>query len=379
MSDTVVESGELLHVDPATLTIGTNVRTETHTDAKQFARSIRERGVLEVITAYRDETGQLVVLRGQRRTIVATQVGTPTGTVPVRVVAAPVEGDRIVDQLAENLHRDAIGQPEVLAGIEQLSLVGLSAAQIAKRTALRRPEVDAALAVATCPTVREQVASESLTLQQAAIFVEFDGDDDATDRLHAALRRGTPLAHAAQQLRDEAAERAELLAEVERLRGEGMPVLDPDNLPGSLWRLRLEDLRDADGYPVPVESWRQVEGAAVVVTAEWVYPEATSGDEDADEPAEDADAEPERRFVPVWIVPDPAAVGLHHKYDSGQHGSGTGTDQPSDAEREAATAERRRVIAHNKAWRSVMLTEPRCPSGRRGGRRAHRPGGTPCR
>jgi hypothetical protein len=138
MTGTVPEHGELLHLDPATLTIGTNVRTETHTDAKQFARSIRERGVLEVITAYRDQAGQLVVLRGQRRTIVATQVGTPTGTVPVRVVAAPVEGDRIVDQLAENLHRHVIGHADVLAGIEQLSLVGLSAAQIAKRTALRR-------------------------------------------------------------------------------------------------------------------------------------------------------------------------------------------------------------------------------------------------
>jgi ParB family chromosome partitioning protein len=247
MTGTIPEHGEFLHVDPATLTIGANVRTETHADAKQFARSIRERGVLEVITAYRDQAGQLVVLRGQRRTIVATQVGTPTGTVPVRVVAAPVEGDRIVDQLAENLHRHDIGLPDVLAGLEQLSLVGLSAAQIAKRTALRRPEVDVALTVARCHPVRDQVASGALTLEQAAIFVEFSGDEDATDRLRAALRRGTPLAHAAQLLRDEAAERADQLAEVARLRGEGLPVLDPDDVPGSLWRIGLEDLRDADG------------------------------------------------------------------------------------------------------------------------------------
>jgi hypothetical protein len=37
MTGTVPEHGELLHVDPATLTIGANVRTETHADAKQFA------------------------------------------------------------------------------------------------------------------------------------------------------------------------------------------------------------------------------------------------------------------------------------------------------------------------------------------------------
>jgi hypothetical protein len=115
-----------------------------------------------------------------------------------------------------------------------------------------------------------------------------------------------------------------------------------------------------------------------VLTTEWVYPDATSDDDAADEPAQDGDAEPERRFVPVWIVPDPGAAGLHHRYDSGRQ-SASGPVQPSEADREAASAERRRVIAHNKAWRSVMLTEPRCPSGRRGGRRAHRPGGTPCR
>jgi ParB family chromosome partitioning protein len=141
---------------------------------------------------------------------------------------------------------------------------------------------------------------------------------------------------------------------VERLRGEGLPVLDPDDAPGSLWRVRLEDLRDVVGDPVPVESWPQVEGAVVVVTTEWVYPDATSADEeDTDEPVRDGDAEPERGFVPVWIVPDPGAAGLHHRYDSGRHGGGTRPDEPSEAEREAASAERRRVIAHNKAWRSA--------------------------
>jgi hypothetical protein len=67
MSDTLTESAELLHVDPATLIIGTNIRTDTKTNAKDFANSIRERGVLEVITAYRNDSGDLDVDRGQRR------------------------------------------------------------------------------------------------------------------------------------------------------------------------------------------------------------------------------------------------------------------------------------------------------------------------
>lgn len=80
MSDTITEAAELLHVDPASLTIGTNVRVDTRPDAKEFAKSIHERGVLEVITAYRDDDGSLVVHRGQRRTVVATQPKSSTAS-----------------------------------------------------------------------------------------------------------------------------------------------------------------------------------------------------------------------------------------------------------------------------------------------------------
>ena len=348
MSETMIESAELLNVDPATLVIGTNVRTDTHRDAKAFAKSIRERGVLEVITARRDESGELVVLRGQRRALVAAEVGTPTGTVPVRVVDSPEEADRIVDQLTENLHREAMGSAEVLAGVEQLALIGVSAAQIAKRTAIKRPDVDAALVVAKSEAVREQMATDALTLEQAAYFAEFEADEDATERLQRAVQYGRPVAHVAQQLRDEAAERAELLAEVERLRAEGLPVLDPDDAPTSLWRIKLADLRDAEGNPVPEGSWPDLDGAFVVVTAEWEYP--GTGDEDDPDHEEVADAV--RVFVPEWIVPDPPAAGLHHMYDD-KSAPGSDTEAESEAEREAGRVERRRVIEHNKAWRSA--------------------------
>ena len=83
----------------------------------EFAASIKARGVLEVITAHADEDGTLVVQRGQRRTIVAAEVGTPSGTVPVRVVERPEEADRIVDQLTENLHRARMRESEVRDGV----------------------------------------------------------------------------------------------------------------------------------------------------------------------------------------------------------------------------------------------------------------------
>ncbi len=352
MSDTITESAELLHVDPASLTIGTNVRVDTRPDAKEFAKSIHERGVLEVITAYRDDDGSLVVHRGQRRTVVATQVGTPTGTVAVRVVPKPEEADRIVDQLVENLHRADMHEAEVLDGVEQLSLIGVSAAQIAKRITIKRGTVDAALVVAKSQTARAEMASEQLTLEEAAVFAEFDGDERALAYLRSESRRRVPLAHAAQRLRDEAAERAALLTEVERLRAEGLTVLDPHDVPASTWNLRLDRLRDADDNPVPEETWPTIEGAAVMVTVDWIYPEVEDA-ADADDEVHEEEieyAEPVRGFVPVWIVTDPAAVGLHHPNESRSSGSDAGE---SEADREKARAERARVLRNNKEWRSA--------------------------
>jgi len=49
----------VLDVDPAVLKIGKNVRVNARADATEFAASIKARGVLEVITTYRDEDGEV--------------------------------------------------------------------------------------------------------------------------------------------------------------------------------------------------------------------------------------------------------------------------------------------------------------------------------
>lgn len=55
---------------------------------------------------------------------------------------------RLVEQWAENEHRAGLTGADRLNTIEQLSLLGVSAAQIAKRTKAARKDVDAALAIA---------------------------------------------------------------------------------------------------------------------------------------------------------------------------------------------------------------------------------------
>ena len=111
-----------------------------------------------------------------------------------------------------------------------------------------------------------------------------------------------------------------------------------------------------DASEAMLESARALDDAGRV---EWVQ---------ADEPeTDDEDDEPEDRqvYVPVWVCTDPAAAYLHYVHDLGrEHSDTTGglTDEQSatrsaedEARREAESAERRRVIANNKAWKAAEV------------------------
>lgn len=362
-TDEAVKAEEFLFLDPAAIIIGTNVRTDLRADHKEFRKSIKERGVLEAVTVYRDEDGQYVLLRGQRRTVTAAEVGTPTGLIPARVVPQPADADRVGDQMVENIHRAGMRESEIVAGVEQLALLGVSAAQITKRTSIDRPTVNAALAVTKADQSRNRLDSGDLTLEEAAIFAEFEHDPEAVERLENAKRWRRSLAHEAQRLRDEAAEREADAAEVERLRAEGLPVLTAEEVEQADEVLRIERLVTEDGEPLPEEEWPNVPGARVHVVKEWVYPEdeydeETEGGSDEEESEDYEPDEPYQQYVPVWVVTDLAASGLQRRGG----GSGTGSADSSDegesereveAQREQQRQERRRVIANNKAGASA--------------------------
>lgn len=352
-----VAAEEFLHLDPADIIIGTNVRNDLRPDHKEFRKSIKERGVLEAVTVYRNEDGQYVLLRGQRRTVTAAEVGTPTGLIPARVVPQPADADRIGDQMVENIHRAGMREAEIVAGVEQLALLGVSAAQIAKRTSIDRPTVNAALAVTKADQSRNRLDSGDLTLEEAAIFAEFEHDREAVERLENTKKWRRSLTHEAQRLRDEAAGREADAAEVERLRAEGLPVLSAEEVEEADEVLRIERLVTEDGEPLPEEEWPNVPGARVQVVKEWVYPEDEYDEESEDGTDEDEDyepAEPYQQYVPVWVVTDLDASGLRRRGGgSGSAPAESGDEGESEEEAEARREERRRVIANNKAWASA--------------------------
>jgi ParB family chromosome partitioning protein len=142
---------------------------------------------------------------------------------------------------------------------------------------------------------------------------------------------------------------------VDRLRAEGLPVVDPDEVRDA-HRLRLADhVRAADGEPIPEDDWPSLPGAAVVVVGEWEYPEREDA-EDAEEDEDEPEAEPVQVFKPVWICRDPEAAGLVQRwnYRTGTHKTGDGEVGEEEAA-EAVREERRRVIANNKAWASAEV------------------------
>ena len=227
------EGWELLWVDPRTLIVGANTRTDAALD-KQFVGSVKDRGIREPIIVHRDEDGALVVRKGQRRTLAAVQVGLDLVPVVVEPERLPDENarliDRIIDQLGENQHRTGLPEADQVAAHQQLLQLGLSAGQIARRTRTGPARVRATLAVGGSEMAARAMGRYHLSLDQAAVIAEFDDVPDAVTALVAAAKASPgQFEHVAQRARDARAEtrlRADLTA---RLEETGIRMIDrPD-------------------------------------------------------------------------------------------------------------------------------------------------------
>ncbi len=140
------------------------------------------------------------------------------------VVDRPEDADRIVHQMAENDHRSGMSNADRISGVKQLAAFGLTAAQIKRRTARPRAEVDAALVVAGSELAEKAAQRwDYLTLDQAAILAEFEDDAEAVKALMLAAKEGHGFDHAAQRLRDEREDAAAITAMTEKMAGKGVP------------------------------------------------------------------------------------------------------------------------------------------------------------
>lgn len=318
MNTTTHNLGTVEQIDPQALVIEANVRTSAPV-TPEFVRSIRENGVLTPVLARRDENGNVLVRAGQRRTLASREAG--LSAIPVYVVDADeTTAERIIQQLVENDQREALTGSDRIAAFQQLAFEGMPVATIARRLGTKTKEVKTALTVAENPTAASAVAEHPITLDQAATLIEFEDDPDTTAALiKTATTEPAQFAHAVQRARDERT-RARIKAEsVADLTARGYEILDQSYFhEGPITNIR--DLRTAEGERVTVEQVEQIEGRAAHVTVHHGHDEASI----------------------TYFVTNPKAVGLRKE---GGAASGPMTDEQK--------AERRELIANNKAWASA--------------------------
>lgn len=192
----------LQFVDAREVIVDANVRKNTKI-SKAFVASIKQYGVIVPVLAHPADDGRVTIEDGQRRILAA--IDAERYEVPAYVVPEnDTEALRIVRQLIANEHRAELDEAERLAAWKQLELDGMSATAIAKAVGEKPQRIKAGLAVAANEAATKEVARYEVTFDQALVIAEFQDDLKAVKHLRdTALRNPSQFDHAAQRLRDE--------------------------------------------------------------------------------------------------------------------------------------------------------------------------------
>ncbi|MBG6059802.1 ParB family chromosome partitioning protein [Cryobacterium sp. MP_M5] len=323
MTNSIATVGTIEHIDPNLIVVEANVRTEAAL-GREFVASIKVNGVLTPILARRDDKGNVIVRAGQRRTLAAREAGLVT--IPAYIVESDeTTVERIVQQMAENDHREAVTDADRVAAFQQLAFEGLTPAVIAKRLGSKPATVKAGIAVAENAVAASAIVSHSLTLDQAATLIEFEGDDETVSVLiDIATTTPEKFAHAAQRARDEARIKAIKATATADLIERGYEILDRDRGSYETDYVSISYLSTADDEQVTVQHLTDAPGRAA-----YVYAYASS----------------DTAFVRYYLK-DPKAAGFRKS-----SGSGATSGPMTDDEK----AERKTLIANNKQWASAEV------------------------
>ena len=313
--------GTIEHIDPNQIEVETNIRTTVKLDPA-FVASIREYGVLTPVGCRRTDDGTVTLRVGQRRVLAAREVG--LDSIPAYIV----EGDdstvtRLLEQFAENEHRASLTEPERAAVFQQLAFEGLTVPQIAKRTGVKKTVVEAGITVADSEFAGKIATKYEVTLDQAAAILEFEDDPQAVKSLvHYAEDAPDQFPHEVQRQRDDHARRQQVESEQDTLREQGFTILDRAPYYGEKEYTNIGELLTRDGKPVTVESLGGITEKFAYVRFAW----------------DEATSDVYLREFKVYGFSKEQATGV---------GGGPMTDEQK--------AERKELIANNKAWASAEV------------------------
>lgn len=256
----------LVHIDPRVLASNpANIRTNLG-DLGPLAASIAAVGVLEPLVVIPDGDGGHRIVAGHRRNnaaILAEQAAVPCIVRPD--LAAADATAAVVAMIVENSHRLDLSAHDEARAYEQLAMAGLSAAKIAKRVGLKPAHVKKALAVAGSELAVTAAERYTLTLEQAAVLAEFDGDDDAVKSLVVTAKKNPgQWDHLVSRLRQDRKAVAAHAAAIKALADAGVTVIDqPSHRDATT---RLSELVDGDGNVLTDEGHTACAGHAAVVS-----------------------------------------------------------------------------------------------------------------
>ena len=111
------------------------------------------------------------------------------------IIDSPEEAERIVTQVVENIQRAELTEADEADAYHQLSLIGVSAAAIAKKTGRTKTTVECALK-AKSSDAGAAALGKGYTIEKPLIMAEFEGDEDAIEELESVITGRTRPASA---------------------------------------------------------------------------------------------------------------------------------------------------------------------------------------
>ena len=322
---TTATNDQIVYRDPKVLVANpANVRSDLG-KVSDLAQSIAQVGVLEPIILVPTEDGGEAILAGHRRTAAAIEAG--LDQVPCIVRPDLASGaESVTAMLVENLRRKDLSATETARAYEQLRGFGLTASAIAKRTGSRPKDVKEHLVIAGSELAAK--AGERfafLSMAHLLVLAEFEDDPDAVRELTVTAKEDPEyFEHRASQLRQARIFQAKLAAVTARLEAAGIRIVDDPGYSehGPMRRLHL--LVNEKGKELTEKAHASCEGHVATLSS----------------------YDPER--VTYWCA-DPKRFGHKERYASEARSPSSAARGEDGKLTEEARAERRRIIANNKA------------------------------
>ncbi|MGW5049727.1 ParB/RepB/Spo0J family partition protein [Actinokineospora sp. NPDC004072] len=245
MGTSIWENATLRMVDPTDLLLDQNARStvDITTENPPLVDSIRKHGVLVPVIANPTGDGRIRVRDGHCRTLAARLVVDEHPTIPVLVTESSDEElwRRLRDQWISNEIRVGFAVGDKARLLEQMSLFGLGAEDIAEQLTTDINTVKAGLAVGRSSRAAAAVASHpQLDMLQAAALAEFEDDPEASESLNWVLEwQPEQYDHTVSLLRRRKAEQQACDVKAAELRASGVTVLEGDAADGAVLLDRL--------------------------------------------------------------------------------------------------------------------------------------------